>query len=106
MIMHTHVRHVGCHALEGSPPAEVENPSVTRRVELENRGAELEPLGPFRPTARNITPTDGENGTAIRRAPGLLELKNLGSREFEHPLDGLDKSLRLETMIDAQRHAE
>ncbi len=66
VIVHAGVAHVRGHPLDGAVAAEVEEPLVAGRVELQQRRAVAEPLGPLGPPAGGVAPVDGEHrGRAV-----------------------------------------
>src|SRR5688572_17175428 len=52
VIVNTGVRQMSGHPLEGPRSAKSEERGVSRRIELQERSAELKALGPLRPAAR------------------------------------------------------
>ena len=87
VVVHPHVGQVRRHPFQRARAAEVEELLVAGRVELEQRGAELEPLRPLGPAARLVAPFDGEDGRAVLRAPGVFDREDLAGGDVEERAD-------------------
>ncbi len=87
VVVHPHVRHVRGHARVGALAAELEEGAVAGRVELQDRGAELEALRPVGPPPRGVAAAQREDGRAVRGVPGLLEREDLLGGEGPQAVD-------------------
>ena len=85
VVVDADVRNVGGHHLDGLAPAQVQEPLVAGGVELQEGGAELEPLRPFGPAARGVSALDSEDGGAMGGIPGLFNGQDFAGREVEEP---------------------
>jgi hypothetical protein len=87
VVVHAHVGEVRRHPRQRPIAADVEELFGAGRVVLQQRRAELEPLGPLGPAARAIAPVDGEDRRAVVRLPRIFDRKNLARRDVEEALD-------------------
>ena len=104
VIVHAHVRQVRRHALHGARSTQLEKRRVSRRVELQQRGAELEALRPLGPSARLIAPLHREDRRAVRRPPAILNRTDLHRRQVEHARNRRQQVARRARAIDVDGH--
>ena len=98
--MHPDVREMGGHQSERPLAADAEHLLVAGRVELKDRGAVLEALGPLGPTAGGVLPLDREDRGAVGVFPAFLEVGNLGRGGLEDGVGGGFKCRGGETGVD------
>ena len=101
VVVHPDVRHVGSHAPVGALAPDLEERPVAGRVELQDRGAELEALRPVRPPARGVTAAQGEDGRAVGGVPGLLEGEDLLRGERPEAIDRGPEVRGSQRLVDA-----
>jgi hypothetical protein len=87
VIVDAHVRQVRRHAIDHAIARQLEELALAGGIELQHRGAELEPLRPFGPATGAVLALDGEHWRAVLGPPARLERSNLGGRPLEQPLD-------------------
>ena len=88
VIVHAHVGQVRRHPLERAGAAEIEEPRVVGRIELQQRGAELKPLGPLGPAARLVASLDGEDRRAsVGHSTSLRSTRSLPADSEEQVSD-------------------
>ena len=87
VVVHAGVRQVRRHPLERALASEVEEGTSPGRVELQQRGAELEALRPLGPAAGAIPTVHREHGRAVFGRPPLRQSRGSCGRQLEHPVD-------------------
>ena len=87
VVVHAHVGQVRRHPLERARAAEIEELLVAGRVELQQRGAELEALRPLGPAPGLVAPLDGEDGRAVFGPPRVFDREDLSRGDVEDALD-------------------
>jgi hypothetical protein len=91
---------MGGHVPHGLLAAELQHGLVARRVELQEGHAELEALGPFRPTARGVPALDRENRRAVGGIPGGVQGADLPAGQGEDAGGFLPQALRRQADVD------
>jgi hypothetical protein len=104
VVVHADVRDVRRHVFEGLFAAELQEGLVAGGVELEERHAELEALGPLGPAARRVFAGDGEDRGALGGVPGRVDGADLLAGEFEHAGGLLLELLRSEFGVDFHKN--
>ena len=94
MVMHSNMGHMCGHSLENVLAPNFQEPLLADGVELQQRRAELKPLRPLSPAARDVLALYRENGSSFLEIPGLLQAEYFACREIEQPLDPRAELLR------------
>lgn len=87
VIMDADVRNMRRHDGDRPLAPDVQKFLIIRCVELQNRGAELKPLRPFRPTTTRVLAATGEYGRSGRWIPRLVNRSNLAGGQFEQAVN-------------------
>ena len=105
VVVDAHVRDVRRHARVGALAPELEERALAGRVELQQRRAELEALGPVGPAARRVAPALREDRRAVGRAPALLEIEDLPRGQLPEAGEARLEVGRPQPMVGADHRA-
>src|SRR5579859_5963534 len=95
---------MGAHPLDGLAPPQLQEEPVSSGIELKQRGAELKPLGPLRPTSSDVSPVFGKHRRPSCRIPVFLNRQDLGGRQLEKSFDLRHQMLLPQLIINSQSH--
>ncbi len=106
VVVHADVRDMRRHVPPRALAPDVEEPLVTRGIELKNCRAKLKALRPLRPATRGVFALHREDRRAVLGLPRLLDDEDFLRRKPEKAGDFREELLRGELGIDLYRHGE
>lgn len=87
MIMNADMTDMRSHELPRPLTSPLQKRILSGGIKLQERGTELKPLCPFRPSLGGVTPLDREHQRSLFRTPGLVNGIQTSGTPFPHPVN-------------------